>query len=456
MKFLIVNPPIYDFAAYDVWVKPLGLLYLASILKKCGHTVWFFDYLAREHQGEMSCGKIKSDGTGPFLSSEIPRPPEVEEFMDIPLKYRRYGAPRSVAEDFFASHSDVNCVIVSLTMVYWYPALDEVVSSLDGTVQPLAEKFLGGNYPSLLPQHAAERYGRFFKKIFAGDGFEGLSEYLGLDEKGRIEDFKSWTAPDYSFYKDPPYIVIRKSYGCNFSCGYCASKNMCGGFYFKSADKIISELDEISDYCSFKNVAFYDDLLLTTDEKSDMEFLEKLALWRRKVSGRKRDVKFFTPNGLNPSYITPKVAILLKEAGFEDLRLSVESASDLTQKRYGAKSSFWDFQRAMKNLFAAGYGPKKVSAYVMAGLPDETIKDVMLSSQKIADEGARVRLCEFSPVPGTRVFGEMGLDEKTIEPLLLNNTTFIATGVKGIISPPWCRSWQEIFELKDYVRGLNF
>ena len=33
-KILLVNPPIYDFVAYDLWAKPLGLLYLSSILKQ--------------------------------------------------------------------------------------------------------------------------------------------------------------------------------------------------------------------------------------------------------------------------------------------------------------------------------------------------------------------------------------------------------------------------------------
>jgi hypothetical protein len=32
-KILLVNPPVYDFAAYDLWAKPLGLLYLSSLLK---------------------------------------------------------------------------------------------------------------------------------------------------------------------------------------------------------------------------------------------------------------------------------------------------------------------------------------------------------------------------------------------------------------------------------------
>ena len=30
---LLINPWIYDFAAYDLWSKPLGLLYIAALLK---------------------------------------------------------------------------------------------------------------------------------------------------------------------------------------------------------------------------------------------------------------------------------------------------------------------------------------------------------------------------------------------------------------------------------------
>ena len=33
-KILLVNPWIYDFAAYDLWVKPLGLLYIGATAKE--------------------------------------------------------------------------------------------------------------------------------------------------------------------------------------------------------------------------------------------------------------------------------------------------------------------------------------------------------------------------------------------------------------------------------------
>jgi hypothetical protein len=46
-KILLVNPPIYDFDAYDFWIKPLGLLKIARILKGKGIPFLFFDFLDR-------------------------------------------------------------------------------------------------------------------------------------------------------------------------------------------------------------------------------------------------------------------------------------------------------------------------------------------------------------------------------------------------------------------------
>jgi len=31
-KILLVNPPVHDFAAYDFWLKPYGLLSVAGIV----------------------------------------------------------------------------------------------------------------------------------------------------------------------------------------------------------------------------------------------------------------------------------------------------------------------------------------------------------------------------------------------------------------------------------------
>ena len=45
--FLLINPWITDFAAYDLWARPIGLLILASLLRDGGCGVRLIDCLDR-------------------------------------------------------------------------------------------------------------------------------------------------------------------------------------------------------------------------------------------------------------------------------------------------------------------------------------------------------------------------------------------------------------------------
>ena len=38
-KIILINPWIHDFSAYDLWLKPLGLLYIAAYLEKYGYQI---------------------------------------------------------------------------------------------------------------------------------------------------------------------------------------------------------------------------------------------------------------------------------------------------------------------------------------------------------------------------------------------------------------------------------
>ncbi|MGA1791166.1 MAG: radical SAM protein, partial [bacterium] len=46
---LLVNPWIYDFAAYDYWLQPLGLLSIAGLLRRNGFHLSFVDCLDRSN-----------------------------------------------------------------------------------------------------------------------------------------------------------------------------------------------------------------------------------------------------------------------------------------------------------------------------------------------------------------------------------------------------------------------
>ena len=74
-KILLVNPPIYDFSAYDFWLKPYGLLRVAGYLRGQAQ-LSLFDYLDRFHPLAPS-HPAQRPGTwerGPFYAENVPKP----------------------------------------------------------------------------------------------------------------------------------------------------------------------------------------------------------------------------------------------------------------------------------------------------------------------------------------------------------------------------------------------
>jgi len=57
MKILLINPWIYDFAAYDLWMKPLGLLYIAGFLEESGYDVSLINWMDRYQVASQTLDK---------------------------------------------------------------------------------------------------------------------------------------------------------------------------------------------------------------------------------------------------------------------------------------------------------------------------------------------------------------------------------------------------------------
>ena len=80
---LLVNPWIHDFAAYDFWAKPIGLLYLAAILRNHGCRVSYIDCLDRFHPQAPSSDPTARWGRGPYLKTPIAKPHGLEEDLEM-------------------------------------------------------------------------------------------------------------------------------------------------------------------------------------------------------------------------------------------------------------------------------------------------------------------------------------------------------------------------------------
>ena len=244
-KILLVNPPIYDFAAYDFWLKPYGMLSAAGKLRgKADFKL--FDYMDRLHPFAANQKHLESDrwNRGRFYSQQIPNPKPLES---IPRYFRRFGLPRNIFLDFLTREKPFDFVFIQTTMTYWYKGVSEVIEDIR-KAHPQAKIILGGNYVTLCRNHA-EKSGADFSVV--GTNLEPLWENLRINPD-----------PDrpalWEFYKKLNVGVLKLTDGCPFKCTYCSVPKVYRKFKPRPLEHSLAELKLLSGL-KVKDVAFYDD-----------------------------------------------------------------------------------------------------------------------------------------------------------------------------------------------------
>jgi len=423
-KILLVNPPIYDFAAYDFWLKPYGLLSVAGYLR--GRADFkLFDYLDRLNPFVQSQKALESDrwGRGRFYCERTQSPPALES---IPRYFRRFGLPRSMFTDFLTREGPFDFVMIQTTMTYWYKGLEEVIEDVR-RICPQAKIILGGNYVTLCCDHAQTLGADLLVK---GTNLEPLWEYLAIPPD--MQQPALWEV-----YEKLNVGVLKLTEGCPFNCTYCSVPKVYGKFKPRSLEHSLGEL-ELLCRLGVENVAFYDDALLFDAEKVLIPFLSE-------VLKRNLKVNFHSPNALNARFITKDLAELMVRAGFKTFYLGFESASKQWQQRTGSKVFSDELERATRHLLAAGADSANITAYQILGHPHIDIQQLEASMRFVSSLGIRGMLADFSPIPGTPD-GEycrkwVNLDE----PLMHNKTAF----------PIILLGFDESNRLKDLQRRLN-
>lgn len=421
-RLLLVNPPIFDFAAYDFWLKPYGLLQVGGFLRGRAD-LCLFDYLDRLHPLATGGGHEPDPwGRGKYRSEIAGKPPV---FSDVPLHFKRFGLARDVFRRFLVEQGPFDVALVQTVMTYWYPGVQEVVADLR-ELSPGVTIALGGVYATLCPEHAASLGPDLVVK---GADLAPLWARLGVEPDVRQPPF--WEG-----YPRLETGVIRLSDGCPFLCTYCSVPQVYGGFAPRRLDRCLGELESLQT-CGARDVAFYDDALLCEPEATLIPFL-------REAAGR-RGPRFHVPNALNARWVTPALASLMVEARVTTFFLGLESISGEWQRRAGGKVVAEEVARAVRCLVEAGADPANVTAYIMVGHPAASAQQLEETLRFAHGLGIRVMLSEYSPVPGTPdgLLGRAWVDVD--EPLTHNKTAFTMR-VLG---------WERIQKLKSLCRELN-
>jgi pyruvate-formate lyase-activating enzyme len=422
-QLLLVNPPIYDFSAYDFWLRPYGLLRVAGFLR--GQAEFqLFDFLDR-FDPRVPSGRYRRDrwGRGEFFSEPITKP---GKFSEIPRQFRRFGLPRREFHNHLRNCQPFDIALIQTGMTYWYLGVREVISDIRA-LQPQAKIILGGVYATICAAHARTLGADL---VLSGTDLTPLWQFLKTaPDEGAL--------PLWDLYPNLPTGVLKLADGCPFRCTYCSVPQVYPTFHPRPLDRSIAELEFLISR-GVEHLAFYDDALLYQPEQILKPFLQE-------VRRRGFHLNFHTPNALNARFVSRELAQLMIGTGFKNIYLGFESSAYAWQKKTGGKVYSDELARAVDNLLSAGGEPRQLHAYLIVGHPKGNEQDVETSMRFASSLGIQVMLSEFSPIPGTPD-GEfcrpwVDLDE----PLWHNKTAFTARLLGA----------REINRLKNLVNALN-
>ncbi len=428
-RILLVNPWITDFAAYDFWLKPMGLLYLAAVLRRAGHRVQLVDCMDRSHpellrwQGYIQPQNRKW-GTGKFVRTPLAKP---AIYKHIPRQYARYGLPQEIFEKLCRQNSRPEAILVTSGMTYWYQGVQQTITVLR-QLFPETPILLGGIYATLCTAHACQHAGADF--VIAGEAERRVGKLIGTllngntaafnHESGREEvtDLDDLPWPAFDLYPNSQYAALMTSRGCPLKCTFCASRIVSGQYRWRSVENVMAELDWLYHDLHIQEFAFYDDALLTNRDRHFKPLCERLI-------AQNFHATFHTPNGLQVKFIDRETAQLMWRAGFKTVRLAYESGSAERQRDMSKKVSNENFAAGVAHLQAAGFGPAELDAYVMMALPGQSLEEVLWSMAYVHSLGVGIRLAAFSPIPGTIDFERAvarGDFPAEADPLFTNNS----------------------------------
>jgi len=418
---LFVNPWITDFTAYDFWLKPLGLLEIAAVVREAVEAeIRLVDCLDRTHPSLPKPGRFKPDGRGHFWKEEIPKP---EILRDVPRKYSRYGIPPAAFVADLERMPTPDAVLVTGTMTYWYPGIQEAVEIVRrkwGRVPVI----LGGIYATLCGDHARRHSGA--DVVVAGPGENAvlrvLADILGPARvrPASYASIRDRPRPAFDLLQNHAWLPVLTSRGCPFRCAFCASSALFSGFERRDPLDAADEVEENFRRFATRNFTFYDDALLLDRSAHIVPFLE--AVVRKELP-----VAFHTPNGLHLREIDDGLAALFRKAGVKSVYLSQESTDPAVLRESCPKVEPGDLERAADCLERAGYDRRELNVYLIAGLPNQSATSIREDILYVRRLGLRPHLAFFSPIPGTPLWNDLVRGGKLAagaDPLLHNKLAF--------------------------------
>ena len=271
---------------------------------------------------------------------------------------------------------------------------------------------IGGPHTAIFPEECFDKKGLDADYVIVGEGektLDRLAEDIALGkakdriyrQQSFIEDLNELPFPArelthidkyYSVLSsDTPTTTAFSSRGCPFSCAYCDRPALGKGFRAMSATRVADEM-EWCQKAGIKEIFFYDDTF-SVSMKRVMEICAEI---------KRRNIKIKWDVRTRVNVVNDDLLKNMKEAGCERIHFGVETANPRVVKELQKGTTNLQVEKAFDMCKRHGI---KTLAYFMMGNPTETLEDVketLALSRRIKPDFMQMTI--LSPFPATQIY----------------------------------------------------
>lgn len=375
---------------------PLGILYIASVLKK-DHQVKILDSTLEGYYNT----KVE-DGYITYGLDE----------KDIKHIIKAFHPDYVGISSMFSAHQKN-----ALNHAKWAKETDSSITTI-----------LGGIHPSLFPEETIKDRNVDF--VIIGEGefrtkklLDGNLDFDGLAYKKRgnitkinpmttrIDNLDTIPFPSRELIDFEKYIKIGVPYapfplkertaqvqtsrGCPYNCVFCSTVQYWGRqFRVRSVDNIMTEIDELVNKYGIEEIQFTDDNM-TINKNRAKELFKRLKDY---------DLSWCPPHGLMANALDPEMISLMADSGAYQLTIAIESGSPRVRKDIIGKTV--PSKEKMKLLINTSHKHNiQVHGLFIIGLPGETREEINMTFKYPYEVGFdSISLFIANPMPGSELY----------------------------------------------------
>ena len=414
MKLLLLQPPIQDFYDTAIRLQPIGLAYLKAAVKKYLPQI---EVIIKDYHHGWGKHTVAPPAELNFLK-EYYSYPDRSPFSTFHHFYHFGASFATIADEVSQLKPDL-VGISALFTPYYQQVLDTVTAIRAKWNVPL---LAGGAHVSADPQQMLQHAGIDY--VIRGEGERPLVEFLKswlgnkdfaavpnlgyktdsrliLNERAENFTIDDLPVPDLADldlqqyrYKNRPLTFIITSRGCPYHCSFCSVQQTFGPHYRRrSVINIMTELEQR--YQQGYRVFDFEDDNLTFDLPGMKTLCRELL-----KSFPAGAITCTAMNGISYFNLDRELLQLMRQAGFQDLNISLVSADAGVLSENRRTAGLNKYMEVVQTAHDLGF---RIVSYQIIGLPGESLQSMIQTIILTSRLPVLLGLSPFYLTPGTPV-----------------------------------------------------